>query len=225
MNDKQAVLQAIRKQGMLPLFYNDDAVVSYEVVRTLYRAGVRAIEYTNRGAAALQNFKHMKAQVQAEMPELALGVGTVKWKSEAIDFIHAGADFVVAPIINDEVATVVNDTGLLWIPGCMTPTEISVAQKHQALLIKLFPAQLLTPNFVSAIKELFPGQLFVPTGSIELEKEAVKAWFDAGVCAVGMGSKLISKKIVAERLYVKLYQDTVAALALIRDARQTSTAG
>jgi 2-dehydro-3-deoxyphosphogluconate aldolase / (4S)-4-hydroxy-2-oxoglutarate aldolase len=191
MNDKHAVLRAIRDQGMLPLFYNDDVTVSYDVVRTLYRAGVRAIEYTNRGAAALQNFKHMKAQVQTEMPDLALGVGTVKWKSEAIDFINAGADFVVAPIINEEVAVEVYGVGLLWIPGCMTPTEISVAQQHKALLIKLFPAQLLTPNFVSAIKELFPGQLFVPTGSIELEKKEVKTWFDAGVCAVGMFVPLV----------------------------------
>lgn len=220
MNDKQAVLQAIQDQGMLPLFYHDDGAVSCDVARTLYRAGVRAIEYTNRGSEALRNFKQLKALAQAEMPELALGVGTVKWEEEATAFMEAGADFVVAPIVNEKVAVLVNQTGLLWVPGCMTPTEISVAQQHGALLIKLFPAQLLTPQFVSAIKELFPGQLFVPTGSIEIEKTELQTWFRAGVCAVGMGSKLISKKVLAERLYEELFQNMVATLALIREARQ-----
>src|SRR6476619_1723371 len=140
MNDKQAVLQAIIQQGMLPLFYYDDAAVSYEVVRTLYRAGVRAIEYTNRGPAALENFKKCKAQAQTELPDLALGVGTIKREEEATAFIAAGADFVVEPIVNEAVAKVVNRANLLWIPGCMTPTEISIAQQHQAALIKLFPA-------------------------------------------------------------------------------------
>lgn len=223
MNEKQAVLQAIIQQGMLPLFYNDDAVVSYEVVRTLYRAGVRAIEYTNRGPAALENFKKLKAQAQTEMPDLALGVGTIKRADEATAFMEAGADFVVEPVVNESVARLVNKAGLLWVPGCMTPTEISVAQQHQALLIKLFPAQLLKPDFVSAIRELFPGQLFVPTGSIELNKTEITAWFKAGVCAVGMGSKLITKNGIAERQYEELFKNTVATLALIREAKQAAT--
>lgn len=222
MNDKQAVLQAIIKQNMLPLFYYEDAAVSYEVVQTLYRAGVRAIEYTNRGRAALQNFKQLKTQAQTAMPELALGVGTIKQEAEATAFIEAGADFVVEPIVNEAVAKVVNAAGLLWVPGCMTPTEISVAQQQHALLIKLFPAQLLKPGFVSAIQELFPGQLFVPTGSIELEKAELTAWFKAGVCAIGMGSKLITKTVLAERRYDELFNNTVAAFTMLREAKQAA---
>lgn len=219
MNEKQAVLQAITQQGILPLFYNDDAAVSWEVVRALYRAGVRAIEYTNRGKAALENFKYLKALTQTEMPDLALGVGTIKWEDEATAFIEAGADFVVEPIVNEGVAELVNRAGLLWVPGCMTPTEISKAQQHQALLIKLFPAQLLKPSFVSAIQELFPGQLFVPTGSIELDKTEITAWFKAGVCAVGMGSKLFTKEVFAGRRYEDLYNNTTSVLTLIRESK------
>jgi len=219
MRDKQAILEAIKEQGMLPLFYYEDAAVCRQVVQTLYSAGIRVIEFTNRGAAALENFKVVKATAQAEMPELALGIGTVKWEAEAQSFIEAGADFIVSPIINPQVAEVVNRAGLLFVPGCMTPTEIALAQQHQAMLIKLFPGNLLKPDFVSAVKELFPGQLFIPTGGIELNKADLSAWFKAGVCAVGMGSKLISKVILHEGLYDELYENTVAALRMVHNAR------
>jgi len=222
MRDKQAILKCITDQGMLPLFYYSDADVSNEIIRTLYRAGIRTIEYTNRGNAALENLKRLKAGAEAEMPDLALGIGTIKTEQDAKAFINAGADFIVSPIVNERVGEVVNSAGLLWIPGCMTPTEIGIAQQHQALLIKLFPAHLLQPAFVSAVKELFPGQLFIPTGGIELNKMDLEAWFKAGVCAVGMGSKLISKEVLNEKLYEALYKDTVAALALIRDAKKAA---
>ncbi|HUP11100.1 MAG TPA: hypothetical protein VM187_02775, partial [Niastella sp.] len=185
MKDKQAILQCIINQGMLPLFYYDDPLVSNDIVRTLYRAGVRAIEYTNRGDAALENFKSLKAIAGKELPDLAFGIGTIKTKQDATAFMAAGADFIVSPIVNPEVGDMVNRAGLLWVPGCMTPTEIDIAQQHQALLIKLFPAGVLKPDFVSAIQELFPGQLFMPTGGIELNKTDLEAWFKAGVCAVG----------------------------------------
>lgn len=218
MKDKQAILQNISRQGMLPLFYYDDASVSNEIVKTLYKAGVRAVEYTNRGGAALQNFKKLKKD--AEMPGLALGIGTIKTAEEAEAFITAGADFIVSPVVDPQVAEVVNKAGLLWIPGCMTPTEISTAQHHGATLIKLFPANVLQPHFVSAIKEIFPGQLFMPTGGIELYKTELAAWFNAGVCAVGIGSRLITKDVLKDRLYDVLYNETVAALAMIQEAKQ-----
>jgi 2-dehydro-3-deoxyphosphogluconate aldolase/(4S)-4-hydroxy-2-oxoglutarate aldolase len=220
MKDKKEVLQGILDQGLLPLFYWDSAETSLEVMRTLYRAGVRAIEYTNRGKAALENFRSCKKILEKEAPDLYLGIGTVKTAAEATAFIEAGADLIVSPIVNPEVAVLADIAGLLWIPGAMTPTEIFLAQQHQAALIKIFPANILGPEFISSIRELFPGQLFIPTGGVELDADNIRTWFDAGVCAVGMGSKLISKDILRKGDYDTLYKNTVTALELVRNGRK-----
>jgi len=217
MSDKNAILQSILDQGILPLFYWDSAEVSIEVTRVLYKAGVRALEYTNRGKAALENFRALKKAFTIEAPDLYLGIGTIKTADEARAFIEAGADFIVAPIVNPEVAAVAAEWDMLWIPGCMTPTEIHQAQQLQAAVIKIFPANILGPEFVSSIRELFPGQLFIPTGGVELNKANIDAWFKAGVCAVGMGSKLISKDILKNKQYEVLYKHTMTALELVND--------
>ncbi len=219
MKSKQEVLDSIIAQGMLPLFFYEDAEVSVEITRTLYKAGVRVFEYTNRGAAALENFKKMKSLQQDEMPDLHLGIGTIKSVHEADAFINAGADFLVSPIVNPEVAKMAHERNMLWIPGCMTPTEIYNAQCNDAALIKLFPANILGPDFLSSIKELFRGQLFMPTGGVELEAENIATWFRAGVCAVGMGSKLISKKVLEGKLYDQLYTNTQTAINLVQTSR------
>ncbi|WP_345954146.1 bifunctional 4-hydroxy-2-oxoglutarate aldolase/2-dehydro-3-deoxy-phosphogluconate aldolase [Mucilaginibacter sp. PAMB04168] len=219
MKSKQEVLDSIIAQGMLPLFFYADAQVSVEITRTLYKAGVRVFEYTNRGAAALDNFKQLKELQQNEMPNLHLGIGTIKSADEADAFINAGADFLVSPIVNPEVAKMAHDRNMLWIPGCMTPTEIYTAQCNDAALIKLFPANILGPSFLSSIKELFRDQLFMPTGGVEMEAENIATWFKAGVCAVGMGSKLISKQVLEGKQYDQLYTDTQKALELVQTSR------
>lgn len=111
------------------------------------------------------------------------------------------------------------EAGLLWIPGCMTPTEIFLAQENQAALIKLFPANILGEAFLTSIKELFPGQLFIPTGGVELTKENLTGWFKAGVSAVGLGSKLISKKVMEEKLYAELFSATKEAHELVNSCK------
>ncbi|MDN5285778.1 MAG: 2-dehydro-3-deoxyphosphogluconate aldolase / (4S)-4-hydroxy-2-oxoglutarate aldolase [Mucilaginibacter sp.] len=215
MSKKDSALNAILKQGSLPLFFYEDAEVSLEITRTLYKAGIRVFEYTNRGAAALANFKVLKKAQQEEMPDLELGIGTIKTAAEAEAFIAAGADFIVAPVINPEVGAIAKQHNLLWIPGCMTPTEIHTAQQHGAALIKLFPANILGPEFMSSIKELFAGQLFIPTGGVDLNIDSISTWFRAGVCAVGMGSKLISKKTLEGRLYEQLYADAIKLIEMV----------
>jgi 2-dehydro-3-deoxyphosphogluconate aldolase/(4S)-4-hydroxy-2-oxoglutarate aldolase len=219
MKDKKSVLQAILDQGLLPLFYWDSGEVSLEIMRVLYRAGIRAVEYTNRGAHALANFSLLKKTLSAEAPDMHLGIGTVKTADEAKAFIAAGADLIVSPIVNPEVAALADKAGLLWIPGCMTPTEIYQAQQHQAALIKIFPANILGPDFVSSIRDLFPGQLFIPTGGVELDQENISTWFRAGVCAVGMGSKLISKEVLKNQQYDVLFKNTQTALDMVRAGR------
>jgi len=217
MSKKDIVLDAILKQGTLPLFFYKDPEVSLQITRTLYKAGIRVFEYTNRGAAALENFKVLKqALANGEMPGLELGIGTIKSLQEAEAFIAAGADFIVSPIVNPEVSKLAAQHNLLWIPGCMTPTEIYTAQQNEAALIKIFPANILGPEFVSSIRDLFAGQLFIPTGGVDLNHDSISTWFKAGVCAVGMGSKLISKSVLENQEYDKLYNDTLKLLEIVQ---------
>ena len=221
MKTKENTLKAITDQGLLPLFFYEDATVSLEVVRVLYRAGVRVIEYTNRGAAALENFKLLIEKANQEMPDLYVGIGTVKNTVEAEQFLNAGAHFIVCPVIDVEVGKLVHEAGLLWIPGCFTPTEINTAHQHKAGLIKLFPANLLGPSYVAAVKDLFPGQLFIPTGGVEIDADNITEWLKSGVCGVGMGSKLISKDILKNKDYDTLFSLTEKTLQLIRESRKT----
>ena len=209
------IVKAIIQQGMLPLFYHDSEEISLDIVKTLYQAGVRVIEYTNRGNFALSNFKKIKEIRDREMQDLYLGIGTVKVKSEAESYIEAGADFIVAPIINPVVATVASSNNIPWFPGCMTPSEINQAQSYHAKLIKIFPANILGPEFIASIKDLFPGQLFMPTGGVSIDENNLKTWFESGVCAVGMGSKLISKEILEKKDYETLTQKTKLALSML----------
>ena len=217
--DKEAAIQAIKKQGMLPLFYFNDPQVSLDVIRTLYKAGVRIFEYTNRGAAALANFKFIKAALQTEMQDLFFGIGTIKNKAELADFLEADADFIVCPVVDVEVGRITHEAGKLWIPGCYTPTEINLAHQNQAGIIKLFPANTLGPGYLSSIKELFQGQLFVPTGGVEIEENNISSWFKAGVCAVGMGSKMISKEILENKDYEQLFELTTKSFEIINKVK------
>jgi 2-dehydro-3-deoxyphosphogluconate aldolase/(4S)-4-hydroxy-2-oxoglutarate aldolase len=216
MNDKKIILQTILGQGILPLFYWESPSVCLKVVQTLYRAGVRAVEYTNRGTAALDNFVMLKKTLAAEAPDLYLGIGTVKSAKEAEAFVRAGADFIVAPIVNPEVAAIADAAGLLWIPGCMTPTEVYRAQELKAEVVKIFPANILGPEFVSAVRELFQDQLFIPTGGVEIDEDNIRSWVRAGVSAVGLGSRLISKEIMRTENYSLLYDKTLEALKIAR---------
>ncbi|MGY3052252.1 2-dehydro-3-deoxyphosphogluconate aldolase/(4S)-4-hydroxy-2-oxoglutarate aldolase [Pedobacter sp. UYEF25] len=219
MSNKHKIIDAILEQGMLPLFYHDSESTSVELMRTLYKAGVRVFEYTNRGQFALPNFKKLVEVRNAEMHDLFLGIGTIKTVKDADDFIAGGTDFIVAPIVNPAVAKIANKINMLWIPGCMTPTEISVAQENKALLIKIFPANILGPEFLSSIKDLFAGQLFMPTGGVEIDANNLKTWFAAGVCAVGMGSKLINKQVMSAQRYEELFENTKRALRLIKESK------
>ncbi|TCC91837.1 bifunctional 4-hydroxy-2-oxoglutarate aldolase/2-dehydro-3-deoxy-phosphogluconate aldolase [Pedobacter frigiditerrae] len=217
--NKETTIAAIRTQGMLPLFYYEDAQVSLEIVRALYKGGVRVFEYTNRGKAALENFKFLKEALKTEMQDLFLGIGTIKNTTEVKEFLAAGADFIVCPVVDLEVGKLTHDAGLLWIPGCMTPTEINVAHQFGAGIIKLFPANILGPEYLSSIKELFQGQLFVPTGGVEIDETNIDNWFKAGVCAVGMGSKLVSKKILENKAYDELHALTTKAFEIINKVK------
>lgn len=218
--DNQQIIEAITIQGMLPLYYHDDATVTLEVAKALYTAGVRVIEYTNRGESALANFKYLLAHRDAQMPGMLLGIGTIKTVDHAKMFLDAGTDFIICPGMIPEVAKIVHDAGKLWVPGCMTSTEIMMAEQTGAKFIKLFPGNLLGPGFVSAIKDLFPGISFMPTGGVELDGANIKSWFDAGVKAVGMGSKLITKQVLEQKDYATITTQTKQVLNILQTIKR-----
>jgi 2-dehydro-3-deoxyphosphogluconate aldolase / (4S)-4-hydroxy-2-oxoglutarate aldolase len=216
MSKSQQVSEAIVKQGMLPLYFNADETTSVETLRALYRAGVMALEYTNRGDAALANFKKMVEVRNADMPGLLLGVGTIKNMQHANDYMSAGADFLVSPGFVKEVAEYAVANDIFYAPGCMTPSEIIAAENAGVKFIKLFPGNMLGPEFLSGIKDIFPKLLFMPTGGVDTTRENIEGWFKAGVSAVGMGSKLISKKLMEAKDYATIEAETKKVLDLIQ---------
>ena len=215
MNNTQQIAEAIVKQGMLPLYFNSSEEVSLDVLKAIYRAGVKAVEYTNRGDAALANFKKMVALRNAEMPGLLLGVGTIKNMQHATDYMSAGADFLVSPGFVPDVAAYCVSNDIFYAPGCMTPSEIIAAENAGIKFIKLFPGNMLGPEFLTTIKDIFPKLLFMPTGGVDTTKENIEGWFKAGVSAVGMGSKLISKKLMEAKDYGTIESETKKVLELI----------
>ena len=215
MDKQQEIIEQLKQQKMLPLFYHPDLTVCIEVTKALYAAGIRAIEFTNRGEAALVNFKAMLKVRNSEMKDLLLAVGTIRNAQQANQFIEAGADFLISPVFDADVYDAAYINKILWIPGCMTPTEIHSANTAGCQLVKLFPGNVLGPSFVSGIKELFPGMDFMPTGGVETSVENLQAWFDAGVCAVGMGSKLISKQLLETKDYTSIESATRNVLQII----------
>lgn len=216
MESNQQLIRQISEQGLLPLFYHADSGVCTDVVRALYGAGIRIVEFTNRGAQALENLKQLHQLRLQELPDLVIGAGTITTADQANRFLDAGADFLVSPVFDNDVCDVAYLRKVLWIPGCMTPTEIHVAESAGCRFVKLFPGNVLGFGFVSAIKELFPGMSFMPTGGVEVSRDNLKSWFDAGVCAVGLGSKLISKQLLDDKGFDTIERKTKEALEILR---------
>lgn len=215
MSNIQKVTDAIVAQGMLPLYFNADENVTIEVLRAIYKAGIKAIEYTSRGETALSNFTKMVEVRNAEMPDLLLGIGTIKNLKQAEDYLKVGADFFISPGFVPEVAAFLIPKDILYSPGCMTPTEIIAAENAGVKFIKLFPGNMLGPDFLSGIKDIFPNLRFMPTGGVDTTAENIGGWFKAGVSAVGMGSKLISKQLMADKDYATIESETKAVLRIL----------
>jgi 2-dehydro-3-deoxyphosphogluconate aldolase/(4S)-4-hydroxy-2-oxoglutarate aldolase len=221
MDKRTQIIVLIKEQGLVPLYFHASAQTSIEVLKALYNGGCRVIEYTNRGNEALKNFGQLRKTCDQELPGMYLGAGTIKEEAAANAFINAGADFLISPGLAEDVFDAAYSDKILWIPGCMTITEIMKAEQFGIELIKLFPGNILGPAFVQAIKEIFPNLSFMPTGGVELEKENLQAWFRAGVSAVGIGSKLISKNILEKREYEKISLLAKQTLDMISELRNS----
>jgi 2-dehydro-3-deoxyphosphogluconate aldolase / (4S)-4-hydroxy-2-oxoglutarate aldolase len=213
------ILDLVKNQGILPLYFHKDLEVSLEVLDAVYKAGIRALEYTNRGEAAFVNFEAMLQYRDEKLPDMKLGIGTIKNLKTAKKYIDVGADFIVSPGLVEEVAEYCVANDIFYAPGCMTPSEIIKAENCGLNFIKLFPGNILGVAFMSSIKDVFQNLNFMPTGGVDPTAESMKSWFDAGVCAVGMGSKLISKKLLEDKNYTQITAEISSAMEILKSIR------
>lgn len=199
-----SIIQTIRNQKIVPLFYDASFEVSKETVKALYEAGIRAIEYTNRGIQALENFTKLKEISAIEFPGLLLGIGTVKNTKEIDDYARAKADFIITPVISEELVKYSVSKNILLIPGCFTPSDVNIAFQNGLNLVKIFPADALGKNYIRSIQPVFPGMNFMPTGGVNADTEDINDWLKGGAVAVGLGSSLIKKDFTSQQLTEKV---------------------
>jgi 2-dehydro-3-deoxyphosphogluconate aldolase/(4S)-4-hydroxy-2-oxoglutarate aldolase len=198
------MLQKIKDQKIVPLFYNESFEVSKNTVKALYEVGIRVIEYTNRGIQALENFTKLKEISANEFPELLLGIGTVKNIKEMDDYADAKADFIITPVINEELVKHSVAKNINLIPGCFTPSDVNVAFQSGLRLVKIFPADALGKNYIRSIQPVFPGMNFMPTGGINADFADITEWMKGGAVAVGLGSSLVRTDFTSEQLTEKV---------------------
>lgn len=195
--DKLDVLSAIEQTGIVPVFYNADIEVSKNVLKACYDGGIRAFEFANRGDHAQEVFKELSKYAAAELPGMVLGVGSVVDAGTASIYLQLGANFVVGPLFNPDVAKICNRRLVPYAPGCGTVTEVGYAQEAGCDLCKVFPGDVLGPAFVKALRAPMPWSKLMVTGGVKPTRENLEAWFEAGVFCVGMGSNLFPKDLIA----------------------------
>lgn len=191
--DKLSVLNKLAAAPMVPVFYHKDAEIAKAVVKACYEGGVRLFEFTNRGDFAHEVFAEVVKFAFKECPEMAMGVGSVIDAPTAALYLQLGANFVVGPLYNPEVAKVCNRRCVPYIPGCGSVSEVGFAQEAGCDVCKLFPGDVLGPKMVKGMLAPMPWSKIMVTGGVEPTAENLRAWFSAGVFAVGMGSKLFPK--------------------------------
>jgi len=216
--ERMTVLSAIIDQGVVPVFHHAEVDVSARVIEACVRAGAPCVEYTNRGDLAAHTFLELARRFAGA--DAVLGVGSVVDGPTAALFLANGADFVVSPLLQAEVARVCNRRLAAYVPGCATPTEIGQAHELGCDLVKLFPGGAAGgPEFVRNILGPMPWTKLMPTGGVEATEASLRAWFDAGAVACGLGSNLISRDLVAARDFRAIETRVRDAVALARRVR------
>ena len=196
--DKYAVMAKIAAAPMVPVFYHSDVEVCKNVIRACYAGGVRAFEFTNRGDFANEIFSQLSKWVLHECPDLVLGIGSIIDAPTAALYLQLGTNFVVGPLFNKDIALVCNRRSVPYCPGCLTPTEVGMAQEAGCDFIKIFPGDVVGTNLIKGLLAPMPWTKLMVTGGVAPEKDNLTLWFNAGVFCVGMGSKLFpSDKIKA----------------------------
>ncbi|MEM6395140.1 MAG: bifunctional 4-hydroxy-2-oxoglutarate aldolase/2-dehydro-3-deoxy-phosphogluconate aldolase [Bacteroidota bacterium] len=213
------VATTMQAQGMVPLFYHRDPELAKRVVAACYKGGARLMEFTNRGDFAHEVFGEMNKFCAEECPEMIMGVGSVTEAATAALYMQMGANFVVTPVLREDIAIACNRRKVLWSPGCGSLTEITKAEELGCEIVKLFPGSTLGPGFVKAVRGPQPWTMIMPTGGVSPTEENLSAWFSSGVTCVGMGSKLISKELLADQNFEEIENRCRSCLTLIAQIR------
>ncbi|MEE3225957.1 MAG: bifunctional 4-hydroxy-2-oxoglutarate aldolase/2-dehydro-3-deoxy-phosphogluconate aldolase [Bacteroidota bacterium] len=215
----EVVLQ-MKENGIVPVFYNADIAICKQVLKSCYDAGLRTFEFTNRGDFAHEVFADLNKYAKAELQGMIMGVGSVLDAGTTSLYLQLGADFIVSPIVNAEMAKACNRRKVAWMPGCGSVTEISYAEELGAEVVKIFPgAQVGGPAFVKGVKGPLPWASIMPTGGVSPTEENLKEWIAAGVHCVGIGSKLFIKNTEGAYDYAAITQTISSALDLVKKLR------
>lgn len=211
----------IKETGLIPVFYHSDFDTCINVIEACYRGGIRVFEFTNRGDYAHELFSALNKHVAKHFPEMMFGIGTVIDAGTASLYMQLGADFVVSPILVEEMAATCNRRKVMWIPGAGSLTEISRAETLGAEVVKIFPGtQVGGPEFVKAVLGPSPWSSIMPTGGVTLEEENLTQWFKSGVISVGIGSSLFTKEALAQRDWQGITEKVATALALVMEIKK-----
>lgn len=213
------VAAVMQETGMVPLFYHPDVELGKNILKACYEGGARLLEFTNRGDYAHEVFAELNKYCARELPEMIMGVGSVTDAGAASLYMQLGANFVVTPVLREDIAIACNRKKVLWSPGCGSLTEICRAEELGCEIVKLFPGGNYGPDFVKAIKGPQPWTSIMPTGGVSPDEANLKGWFDAGVTCVGMGSQLISNQIIKNKAFNELKVNVANALATIKKLR------
>lgn len=215
------VARKMAETGLIPVFYNADLETSKQVLKACYEGGVRVFEFTNRGDFAHEIFSELNKYAIKEMPDMILGVGSVIDAGTASLYIQCGANFIVSPVLKEDMAKVCNRRKIAWSPGCGSLNDISLAEELGAEIVKIFPgSQVGGSKFVAAIKGPCPWSSIMPTGGVSPTEENLSEWFNAGVVCVGMGSKLLTKQIIADRDFKTLTTNVKEAMHIIEKVKK-----
>ena len=213
-------LQSIYEIGVVPVFYNADISTVQNIAKACVGGGIKVLEFTNRGDHAWEVFSALDKFCKIELPDAVLGAGSVIDAGTASMYISSGASFIVGPVTNPEVAKVCNRHKVGYVPGCGTASEISFAEELGAEIVKIFPGSGVGgPGFVRDVLAPMPWSSIMPTGGVDITEESLRPWFEAGVVAVGMGSKLVSGDIIRDGAWDKLEQRSKETVALIKSIR------
>jgi len=220
IKDRMAVLTAMMEQGVIPVFYHPDVEVCKKVIQACGNGGAKCIEFTNRGDFAAHTFYEVARYFDKADPSIIMGVGSIVDAPTAGIYIANGAKFVVGPVLNPDVAKVCNRRKIPYSPGCGSASEIGFAEELGCEIVKVFPGGAVGgPDFVKSILGPCPWTRIMPTGSVEPTEESLRAWFGAGVVAVGMGSNLITKQLLEKRDYAGIEAKVRETVQLIKTIR------
>jgi len=218
--DRLTVYNTMLEDGLVPLFYHSDLETAKKVAGALSAGGGRVLEFTNRGDFAIEVFTPLIKHCAQAHPTLIVGVGSVEDAPTAALYIAHGANFVVGPNFNEEVARLCNRRKIAYIPGCGSVTEIAQAEEWGAEIIKIFPGTAVGgPGFVKDVRGPRPWTRLMPTGGVSPDEANLRSWFSAGVAAVGMGSNLVRKEWVQAGDFAAIEETMRRTLALIRKIR------